>query len=121
MSGVSPLRQINRNALALCMCLLAFAFAVEAKIAWYGPPRGPGSAVRAEKAQPVKLPEVVAHGVPTPNPIHPEAHSSLLGKIAPPSLGNAQVLVRAVASIDHPSSVSPYLGCNLFFRPPPVG
>src|SRR5579863_8253090 len=63
----------RRAPLAFGLCLLAFLFALEAKTAWYGPAAGFGGSVRAAKAQPATSPEVVDHGVPTPDPAHPNA------------------------------------------------
>jgi len=63
----------RRAPLAFGLCLLAFLFALEAKTAWYGPAAGFGGSVRAAKAQPATSPEVVDHGVPAPDPAHPNA------------------------------------------------
>jgi hypothetical protein len=68
--------------LALGLCLLAFLFAIEAKTAWYGPPVGFGSIVRAAKAQPVATPEVVEHGVAAPDPAHPHTLFAVLPLIS---------------------------------------
>jgi hypothetical protein len=74
MSGWFAASQSYRRApLALGLCLLAFLFAIEAKTAWYGPAAGFGGNIRAAKAQPMTSPEVVEHGVPKPDPTHPNA------------------------------------------------
>lgn len=72
----------RRTPLALGLCLLAFLFAIEAKTAWYGPPVGFGSNVRAAKAQPVAAPEVVEHGVAAPDPAHPHTSFAVLPLIS---------------------------------------
>ena len=71
-----------RAALAGCLCLLAFLFAVEAKTAWYGPVAGLGSNVRAAKAMPADTPRVIEHGIPVPDPIHPQVAFVLLPALA---------------------------------------
>src|ERR1700690_1808159 len=65
----------RRTALTVCLCVLTFLFAVEAKTARYGPVAGPGSNVRAAKALPASPPRLVEHGVPAPDPTHPQVIS----------------------------------------------
>lgn len=108
-----------RAALTCGLCVLAFVFAVEAKTAWYGPASGPGSAVRASKAMPADAPRVIEHGVPVPDPIHPQVPFALLAALA--------VLLAAVnmplrdEAAHHRSWISlAAFSPQVFFRPPPV-
>lgn len=117
--GTTTLTGFWRNALTCILCLLAFTFAVEAKTAWYGPISGPGSAVRASKAMPTDAPRVIDHGIPVPDPIHPQvpflllAAFSILSLAAEVPMGREGAHSRARVS---PAVFSP----QLFFRPPPV-
>jgi hypothetical protein len=67
----APFRATRRVTLALGLCLLAVIFALEAKTAWYGPANGPGIDVRAAKARPADLPQVIDDGVPVPISVPP--------------------------------------------------
>lgn len=109
----------RRAPLAFGLCLLAFLFAVEAKTAWYGPVVGIGGSVRAAKALPAAMPEVVEYGAPTPDRAHPKfaalppvaaawlmrAHLQAAGDVFPSRLPHFPIACFS------PSS---------FFRPPPV-
>jgi hypothetical protein len=120
MSGVFASRPFKRNVLAICLCLLAFAFAVEAKAAWYGPDGCAGYDIRAAKACPAKLPQVVAHGISAPGTLHPEIHLVFLAEAARTSLLSGNLLGRVVATTHPVASFSPYFNTSLFFRPPPI-
>jgi len=103
------------------LCFLAFSFAMEAKMAWYGPVEGPGSSVRAAKAMPADTPELVFHGVPTPDPLHPQFPAVLLAELAAVLLMGTAAFERLGAARGHatvPATHHFYPG--VFFRPPPV-
>jgi len=108
-----------RKALTCALCLLAFTFAVEAKAAWYGPISGPGSDVRASKAMPTDAPRVIEHGVPVPDPIHPQIPFLLLAALPILSLAAEAPMGRESAhprvKVSHAAFSS-----QVFFRPPPV-
>jgi hypothetical protein len=108
-----------RTALTCGLCMLAFAFAVEAKTAWYGPALGPGSAVRASKAMPADLPRVIDHGIPVPDPIHPQVPFAMLAVLAI-LLATVNIPLRHDAA-HHRSWISlAAFSPQVFFRPPPV-
>jgi hypothetical protein len=96
-------------------------FAFEAKTAWYGPVAGPGSEVRAAKALPVATPELVEHGVPSPDPEHPTVGFAALlsgasfwsARLKAPLFGRIQPTRQSFFSA---AQLSP----SLFFRPPPI-
>lgn len=122
MSGCFPVSWFNRRApLAFGLCLLAFLFALEAKTAWYGPAAGFGGNVRAAKAQPVTSPELVEHGVPAPDPAHPNATF-----VALPSMAFVLILCipaqRRGEVYRKLSSIFPAAGFSFsnLFRPPPT-
>jgi hypothetical protein len=96
-------------------------FALEAKTAWYGPVCGPGSDVRAAKARPAGTPELVDHGVPSPDPEHPTAAFTALAANAmfllPPL--NAPVFGE-IESDRLPFFPVAQLSPSIFFRPPPI-
>ena len=111
----------RRAPVALGLCLLAFLFAIEAKTAWYGPAAGFGSSVRAAKAQPVATPKLVEHGVPAPDPAHPDAPFLALPPIAValilcfPTQTRGEVLPGHIPNF----SAAGFSFSNLF-RPPPA-
>ena len=109
----------GRTILALGLCLLAFSFAMEAKLAWYGPQVGIGSDMSAAKALPADVPDVVRHGVPAPDPIHPLVPFLLLPIFAASILADAHLRLRPA---HHPPSFSAasYFSPKNFFRPPPA-
>ncbi|MGO8934441.1 MAG: hypothetical protein ACLPLZ_03585 [Terracidiphilus sp.] len=111
----------RRTPLALGLCLLAFLFAIEAKTAWYGPAVGFGSCVRAAKAQPVATPKVVEHGVPAPDPAHPQASIAALPPIAVALSLYFSVPARNEVFLSHLSQF-PAAGFSFssLFRPPPA-
>lgn len=116
-SAASP--AIYSIALACGLCLLAIVFALEAKTAWYGPAVGPGSAVRAAKALPADMPRVIEHGVPVPDPIHPNIPFAVLA--AGVMEQSADVPARREIVRSHfPVSRSSYFSPPVFFRPPPA-
>lgn len=102
------------------LCVLAIAFALEAKTAWYGPASGPGSVVRFAKALPINAPRVIRHGIPVPDPIHPQfafAFVALLFALpiladSMPGRANALALGRV--------SAARFFSPPAFFRPPPA-
>jgi hypothetical protein len=108
-----------RTALTCGLCLLAFAFAVEAKTAWYGPVSGPGSAVRASKAMPIDLPRVIDHGIPVPDPIHPQTPFMLLAAFAILSLAAEAPVGRERAHSRFRVTLMAF-SPQVFFRPPPI-
>lgn len=121
MTGVSASRNLRRTALAVGLCLLAFGFAMEAKLAWFNPAGGSGSEIAAAKARPADLPEVVAHGVPATDPVHPGECFVFLTALTAAFLWNADALPgRNFSRSDFAVSSASYFSSNLFFRPPPV-
>ena len=68
----------SRILLAAMLCLLALAFAMEAKMAWYRPAAGTYRDISGAKALPINHPRLVSHGVPTPDPVHPEVATAIL-------------------------------------------
>ncbi len=122
MSGSFPASLFRRRTpLALALCLLAFLFAIEAKAALYGPAVGFGSCVRAAKAQPVATPKVVEHGVPAPDPAHPNAWFAAPPPIAVALSLSFPVQTRGEVLVSHLSQF-PAAGFSFsnLFRPPPV-
>lgn len=111
----------RRAPLALGLCLLAFLFAIEAKTAWYGPAAGFGGNVRAAKAQPATSPQVVEHGVPAPDPAHPNAAFALLPQIATAML--TALLARGLGDVlphQHLRFLAAGFSFANLFRPPPT-
>ena len=111
----------RRAPLALGLCLLAFLFAIEAKAAWYGPAAGFGGNVRAAKAQPVSSPKVVEHGVPAPDPAHPNVAFAPLPEIKTAMF--AGLLARALSEvlpIEHLHIFAAGFSFANHFRPPPT-
>jgi hypothetical protein len=108
-----------RAALTCGLCVLAFAFFIEAKTSWYGPASGPGSDVRSSKAMPADMPRLIEHGVPIPDPIHPQVPFVLLPVHAalPPA---ADQPVRQEAAHPRPKHFLSRFSIHLFFRPPPT-
>lgn len=103
------------------LCLLAVLFAVEAKLAWYGPVRGPGSAISSAKAYPTDTPELVDRGTSSLDVTHPVLAVALLVTLASASaiqMNNS--LVRICARKPHPARLTAFFTTNRFFRPPPV-
>ena len=121
MAGSLANRNFRRTALALGLCLLSFGFAVEAKTAWYSAAGGSGSEIASAKARPADLPEVVVHGIPAPDPVHPQVFFVFLAELTAASLWKANVLSgRKFVQSDLAISSVAYFSSNLFFRPPPV-
>lgn len=114
----SPLAR--RTPLAIGLCILAMLFAVEAKTAWYGPFLGPGCAVRAAKALPMGLPELVDHGVPTPDPAHPRAAFPALQESTPAWPPRVEVAALGEMQRSHLLFFATYFSPTIFFRPPPA-
>jgi hypothetical protein len=118
-SAASP--AIHRIILACGLCLLAVIFAMEAKTAWFGPTIGPGSAVRAAKALPADMPRLIEHGIPVPDPIHPQIPFALLTTLAVDQANAADVPARSIASRRQSAvSLAAYFSPQIFFRPPPL-
>lgn len=122
MSGSFADRLLFRRApLAIALCLLAFLFAIEAKTAMFGPENGPGSDIRAAKAQPAAAPELLKHRILLPDSLHPHADIAAL----PP----ATTVAPQVAHFSLPKRVlrnqfalftAAFLSPQHFFRPPPA-
>ena len=107
--------------LALGLCLLAFLFAVEAKTAWFGPVVGPGSCIRASKALPANLPKVVEHGVPVPDPVHPQLPFVALAFVTIACIvGKNRGAVDTISLARRPIFTFVPICPPSFFRPPPV-
>jgi len=121
MAGVPTSRTLRRTVLALGLCLLAFAFAMEAKLAGYSPAGGSGSDIAAAKARPADLPEIVAHGVPAPDPVDALTLFFVLAAWTGASLWKTDALPgRKIALPCRSVSSAAFFSSNLFFRPPPV-
>ena len=121
MAGVRASRTFWRTALALGLCLLAFGFAMEAKTAWYNAVGGSGTEIAAAKARPADLPELVVHGVPATDPVHPQVFFVFLAALTAASLWKPDVLPeRRFVHSDVAVSSAAFFSSNLFFRPPPV-
>jgi len=98
-----------------------FGFAMEAKLAWYSPAGGSVNDIAAAKARPADLPEVVVHGVPAPDPVHPLILFVSLTALTTASLRKAEALLgRNTVYNYHLVSSAAYFSPSLFFRPPPV-
>jgi hypothetical protein len=114
----APLRATRRVTFALGLCLLAVVFAVEAKTAWFGPANGPGSDVRAAKARPSDLPQVIDDGVQVPNPVPPVLSFAVLA-----ALDTGRFAGKTHSAQDElgPAGALPAirLSPQLYFRPPP--
>ncbi|MGP8253286.1 MAG: hypothetical protein ACLQHF_14745 [Terracidiphilus sp.] len=110
-----------RKLLACWLCTLALVFAFEAKTAWYGPAAGPGCAVRAAKALPADSSQVVLHGVPAPDPVHPALPFLIFAVfVLAPSAGTAFHMTRLANRGALTPASAPFFSPQLFFRPPPV-
>jgi hypothetical protein len=106
--------------MVVALCVLAIAFALEAKTAWYGPAIGPGSAVRYAKALPIDAPRVVRHGIPAPDPLHPQLAVAFIALLfALPVLTNNLPGCATALSVGRVSALR-YLSPPAFFRPPPT-
>jgi hypothetical protein len=108
-----------RKLLTCWLCLLAVVFAIEAKTAWYGPATDPGSAVRFAKALPADLPQVVSHGIPTPDPLHPAIPFLLFATFLLAVGAENRMMRKAPQGARTPQAAS-FFSPQLFFRPPPV-
>lgn len=113
-------RALSRFLLACSLALLALAFAMEAKMAWYGAGAGPGSDIRSAKALPIDAPKLVSHGIPTPDPIHPQLAFAFLAflALAVPAWTDLHS-ARTDARNGFQVSLA-YFYPQLFFRPPPI-
>ena len=111
---------LRRTPLAICLCLLAILFALEAKTAWYGPADGPGSDISAAKALPVGSPELVDHGVPTPDPAHPRVEFPTFPVSTVASLLRIKVSSLGEIQRNHLFFFATCISPPIFFRPPPV-
>jgi hypothetical protein len=116
--GTTASTSFWRTLLTCGLCLLAFAFAVEAKTAWYGPAAGPGSAVRASKAMRADAPQVIEHGIPAPDPIHPQTSFTLLAVFATLLLTTETPTGREGARTRFRLTLATF-SPQVFFRPPP--
>ncbi len=96
-------------------------FAIEAKTACFNPGGGSSTEIAAAKARPADLPQVVAHGVPTPDSVQPRIFSVFLATLTAASLWKTDVLPeRNLVHRDLAVYSAAYFSPNLFFRPPPV-
>lgn len=121
MSGWSAgFPSLRRTPLAIGLCLLAILFAIEAKTAWYGPVAGPGCNIRAAKALPVALPQLVDHGVPTPDPTHPGVVFAILPASTTAWLPRVKVPAFGEIQRNHLSFFTAYFSPATFLRPPPA-
>jgi hypothetical protein len=110
-----------RTLFACGLCLLAVVFAVEAKTAWFGPAFGPGSDVRAAKALPADMPRIIAHGVPVPDPIHPQTPFADLAAHQACAQQRATRAVRdALVGVHLSPGGAAWFSPAVLFRPPPV-
>jgi hypothetical protein len=108
-----------RKLLTGWLCLLALVFAFEAKTAWYGTARDPGSTVQFAKALPADLPQVVSHGIPTPDPLHP-AIPFLVFAVLLLSIGSESRMTRETRCGLRTPVTAAFFFPKLFFRPPPA-
>lgn len=115
-----PSSRLRRAPLAIGLCVLAVLFALEAKTAWYGPFAVPGGAIRAAKALPVGLPELVDHGVPAPDPAHPGVAFATLPAGATVWLPRAKGPALDETPRSHLLFFAACFSPSIFFRPPPV-
>jgi len=112
---------LRRTHLAVGLCLLAFLFALEAKAAWYEPTAGPARDISAAKALPACSPELVEHGVPTPDPAHPHITFASLPANVTLWLPKTNFLSSVEANHGHFSFFrTSHFSPSLFFRPPPT-
>ena len=111
----------QRTAVAFLLCALALSFAVEAKVAWYGPAKGPFTDVRSAKAMPADRHELTAAATPFVEPHQAPACWTLLAVVA---TAVAAALIRTPEShlppAAHPVPAGFYLSPHISFRPPPV-
>ena len=112
---------LSRILLAAMLCLLAMAFAMEAKMAWYRPAGGRYRDVSGAKALPINNPRLVSHGVPAPDPVHPE----MLAAVLPCLIMLCPVFFdrrSRLAGLRTGSRVSAadYFSPPIFLRPPPA-
>lgn len=105
--------------MVVALCALAIAFALEAKTAWYGPAAGPGSAVRSAKALPIDAPRVVRHGIPTPDPLHPQLAVAFVAVLFSLPILADDLSSHKVALASRRVPAAQYLSPPAFFRPPP--
>jgi hypothetical protein len=111
----------RRFVLGLLLCLLAFSFALEAKLAWYGPGNGALGPVSSEKAQPIRPPALVSHGIPSHPPV-----TAWLPLLALALFGAAIAVKGNLRGLAVPLDSATKTGASfcftpaLFFRPPPA-
>jgi len=121
MAGRPASRTFRRTMLAFGLCLLVFVFAIEAKTAWFNPAGASGSEIAAAKARPADLPSLVAHGVPVPDPVHPQIFFIFLTVLTAASLWKADALPgHSIKYSRLTVSSAAYFSPKLFFRPPPI-
>ena len=107
--------------MALGLCLLAVLFALEAKTAWYGPAKGPGTDVQSQKALPANLPAVVSHGVSKFPRVTFPLSLIFLASVATIAWTDANFLPGVDVDSNHiPVSAAAHFSPALFFRPPPA-
>jgi hypothetical protein len=80
---------------------------------------GPGSDVRAAKALPADMPRVIEHGIPVPDPVHPNIPFAVVATLL--TEWQADVPLRdTVLRSPSPVSLAAYFFPSIFFRPPPA-
>lgn len=121
----SGLATWGRVLFACSLCALAVAFALEAKMAWYGPPQGPVRDISSAKAMPADTPALaiqrihVDHLAPTAPELKWLAAFSAVFLAAASVMAAGAFETRALAG--NPSAVfsRPYFSPLHFYRPPP--
>jgi hypothetical protein len=108
-----------RAAVTCGLCVLAFAFFTEAKSAWYSPASSPGFNVISAKAMPADTPKIIEHGIPVPDPIHPQVPFALLAALI--TMWAAFCLPILWETTRHRLRFSLLaFSPQVFFRPPPI-
>lgn len=118
-STASPAR--SRTLLAISLCVLAMVFALEAKTAWYSPDAGLDTGISSTKALPIDSPKVVRHGIPAPDPVHPQIAFAIIAiMIAAWSVRPQLSLGRIPSRTGSQVCCSAFLSPQAFLRPPPI-
>jgi hypothetical protein len=114
-------RTFQRIVPALGLCILAFLFAFEAKLAWYSPPRDPGSQVAAAKALRADSPALISHGNSAPERVQQHAAATVLALVSALPLAPSDPFGNLLAlSADRSVRSLVFLVPSIGFRPPPV-
>ena len=112
---------LSRILLAAMLCLLATAFAMEAKMAWYRPASGEFRDISSAKALPINHPRLVSHGVPAPDPVHPNVAVAILACLVAlwPVFFDPRSRLAALRTGSRVSAAD-YFSPPIFLRPPPA-